>query len=95
MASVEILGPLELFSETVVTIQEAGLMHLEEVPLFSEGDSVKLHRIHLRKPSSASARTSKRSRSSSRTGSPSSRRRSGSVRRPSSARSTGNGSGSR
>ncbi len=48
MSSVEIMGPLDLFDRTVEKVQEAGSVHLEEVPL-AEGDrsTGAIHRIHL------------------------------------------------
>ncbi len=47
MAGVEILGPLGVFPEAITRIHEIGILHLVEVPLMSDEDSPRLHRIHL------------------------------------------------
>ena len=47
MSSVEIMGPLPLFDRAVETIQEAGVLHVEEVPLAPRNGEKPLHRIHL------------------------------------------------
>lgn len=47
MASVEIAGPLPLFDRSVEAIQEAGLVHLEEIPLLEDAERPSLHRIRL------------------------------------------------
>jgi V/A-type H+-transporting ATPase subunit I len=47
MSSVEIMGPLPLFDQTVQLIQDAGVLHVEEVPLAAVDGDKPLHRIHL------------------------------------------------
>ncbi len=47
MASVEIVGPLKQFDEALGAIQEAGVLHLEEIPLFEGVGPGALHRIDL------------------------------------------------
>ncbi len=47
MRSVEIVGPLVLFDATVDTIQETGVLHIEEVPVAEEGGADWMHRFHL------------------------------------------------
>ncbi len=47
MASVEIAGPLRLFDRTVEAVQEAGLLHIEEIPLLEDPKLGNLHRIRL------------------------------------------------
>lgn len=47
MASVEIAGPLPLFDRSVEAIQEAGIVHLEEIPLLEDAERPSLHRIRL------------------------------------------------
>jgi len=47
MSSVEIIGPLPLFDQTVSIIQDAGVLHVEEIPLSGKGNETELHRIHL------------------------------------------------
>jgi V/A-type H+-transporting ATPase subunit I len=47
MASVEIAGPLRLFDRTVEAVQEAGVLHLEEIPLLEDPKRGNLHRIRL------------------------------------------------
>ncbi len=47
MSSVEIMGPFPLFDRTVALIQDAGVLHVEEVPLAAKEGERPLHRIHL------------------------------------------------
>jgi V/A-type H+-transporting ATPase subunit I len=47
MASIEIAGPLRLFDRTVGAVQEAGVLHLEEIPLLEDSKRGNLHRIRL------------------------------------------------
>ena len=47
MASVEVAGPLQLFGRTVEMVQEAGILHLEEIPLLEDPQRAHLHRIRL------------------------------------------------
>ncbi len=47
MASVEIAGPLRLFDRTVEAVQEAGVLHVEEIPLLEDPKLGSLHRIRL------------------------------------------------
>jgi len=47
MAIVEIMGPLPLFDRAVQVIQEAGVLHVEEIPLAARDGERPLHRIHL------------------------------------------------
>jgi V/A-type H+-transporting ATPase subunit I len=48
MAGVEIAGPLRLFDRTVMAIQEAGSLHIEEIPLLEEqSQEANLRRIRL------------------------------------------------
>ncbi len=47
MAAVEILGPVELFHESVETIQEAGALHIVETPLAEFGKAGLLEKMHL------------------------------------------------
>ncbi len=47
MASVEIAGPLRLFDRTVEAVQEAGSLHIEEIPLLEEAQTDNLRRIRL------------------------------------------------
>ena len=47
MASVEIAGPLRLFDRTVEAVQEAGSLHIEEIPLLEEAQADNLRRIRL------------------------------------------------
>ncbi len=47
MASVEIAGPLRLFDRTVEAVQEAGVLHIEEIPLLGDSKLGNLHRIRL------------------------------------------------
>ena len=47
MAAVEILGPVESFTETVDRIQEAGALHIVDTPLAEAGTTVMLEKIHL------------------------------------------------
>ena len=47
MSSVEIMGPLPLFDRTLQVIQDAGALHVEEIPLADESRETPLRRIHL------------------------------------------------
>ncbi len=47
MAGVEIAGPLRLFDRAVEAIQEAGTLHIEEIPLLEEAQADNLRRIRL------------------------------------------------
>ena len=47
MASVEIAGPLRLFDRTVEAVQEAGVLHIEEIPLLEDPQRGQLRRIRL------------------------------------------------
>jgi V/A-type H+-transporting ATPase subunit I len=48
MSSVEIVGPLRLFDRALEAVQEAGALHVEEIPLTGGEQGGLLHRIHLR-----------------------------------------------
>jgi V/A-type H+-transporting ATPase subunit I len=47
MSSVEIMGPLPLFDRTLQTVQDAGALHVEEIPLAADTTETPLRRIHL------------------------------------------------
>ncbi len=47
MSCVEIVGPVELFSLAVDTIQETGVLHIVETPLAEFGNADLLSKIHL------------------------------------------------
>jgi V/A-type H+-transporting ATPase subunit I len=47
MAAVEILGPIELFTQSVDLIQESGALHIVETPLAEFGQADLLSKIHL------------------------------------------------
>jgi V/A-type H+-transporting ATPase subunit I len=47
MSSVEIVGPLRHFEAAVNAVQEAGVLHVEEIPLAGGEERRLLHRIHL------------------------------------------------
>jgi V/A-type H+-transporting ATPase subunit I len=47
MASVEIAGPLKLLDRTLEAVQEAGVLHIEEIPLLEDPKRGSLHRIRL------------------------------------------------
>ena len=47
MAAVEILGPVELFHESVELIQQAGALHIVETPLAEYGKAGLLEKMHL------------------------------------------------
>ncbi|HTP59111.1 MAG TPA: hypothetical protein VMM82_09350, partial [Spirochaetia bacterium] len=47
MSSVEIMGPLPLFDRTLQAIQDAGALHVEEIPLAADNAETPLRRIHL------------------------------------------------
>ncbi len=47
MAAVEILGPVEVFHESVETIQDAGALHIVETPLAEFGKAGLLEKMHL------------------------------------------------
>jgi V/A-type H+-transporting ATPase subunit I len=47
MSSVEVVGPLNLFERTIDAVQEAGILHIEEIPLTDDGDRRRMHRVHL------------------------------------------------
>lgn len=47
MSCVEVAGPIDQFDTAVDTIQELGLLHIEEIPLAEYGEREQLHKIHL------------------------------------------------
>ena len=47
MAAVEILGPIELFNQSVDLIQDSGSLHIVEAPRAAAGHGEYLDRIHL------------------------------------------------
>jgi V/A-type H+-transporting ATPase subunit I len=47
MSCVEVAGPLDEFDAVVDTIQDAGILHIEEIPLAEYGEREQLHKIHL------------------------------------------------
>jgi V/A-type H+-transporting ATPase subunit I len=47
MSSVEVVGPLRHFEAAVNAVQEAGVLHVEEIPLAGGEERRFLHRIHL------------------------------------------------
>ena len=47
MSHVEIIGPTDLFDSALDATQQAGILHIEEIPLAEYGERGVLHRIQL------------------------------------------------
>lgn len=47
MSCAEIVGPIDKFETALNAVQEAGVLHIEEVPVAEYGEQAELHRIHL------------------------------------------------
>jgi V/A-type H+-transporting ATPase subunit I len=57
MSFVEIVGPKKIFDSVLDTLQQTGVMHIEEIPIAGESKTVFLRKIHLTEEQTQHSRT--------------------------------------
>ena len=57
MSFVEIVGPKKVFDSVLDTLQQTGVMHIEEIPIAGESKTVFLRKIHLTEEQTQNSRT--------------------------------------